>query len=78
MKVEIFIISIKKVTEKINNNNEIGIIKALNLLNNFKDDNIIERIEYWSNELKIKKIPMIVSLQKNIKNIENNIFDGIF
>jgi len=47
-------------------------------LNNFKDDNIIERIEYWSNELKIKKIPMIVSLQKNIKNIENNIFDGIF
>ena len=78
IKLEIFIISIKKITEKINNNNEIGIITALNLLDNFKEDNIVERIEYWSNKLKIKKIPMIVSLQKNIKNIENNIFDGIF
>jgi hypothetical protein len=46
IKLEIFIISIKKITEKINNNNEIGIITALNLLDNFKEDNIVERIEY--------------------------------
>ena len=78
IKIEITIIMIKKIMEKIEINNDNSILLGLELLNDFINDDIISNINKWTRILKIKKIPLIVSIHNTIKNIKNNIFDGMY
>lgn len=78
IKIEILIILMKKITEKINTNNDKSINIALEFINNFTNDDIEKNIEIWTKKLKIKKIPLIISLQNTLKNIKEDVFDGMY
>lgn len=78
IKMEIIIMLIKKITEKIETKNDLSIEIGISLVEEFIEDDIIENIEKWIKILKIKKIPLLVSLHKNFKNIKNNKFDGMY
>lgn len=78
IKIEILIILIKKLTEKLNTNNDKSINMGLDLLEEFLTDDIVENIEKWVKKLKIKKIPLLVSLQSTLNKIKTGIFDGMY
>ena len=78
IKIEITIIIIKKILEKVETNNDKSIILGIEIINSFINDDIVSNINEWSKKLKIKKIPLLVSVQNTIKNIKNDIFDGMY
>jgi len=78
IKIEITIIMIKKVLEKIETNNDKSIILGIEMLNSFINDDIVSNINEWSKKLKIKKIPLLISVHNTIKNIRDGIFDGMY
>ena len=78
IKVEITIIMIKKVLEKIETNNDKSIILGIEMLNSFINDDIVSNINEWSKKLKIKKIPLLISVHNTIRNIRDGIFDGMY
>ncbi len=78
IKIEITIIIIKKILEKVETNNDKSIILGIEIINSFINDDIVSNINEWSKKLKIKKIPLLVSIQNTIKNIKNDIFDGMY
>jgi hypothetical protein len=78
IKIEITIIMIKKITEKIETNNDISIIKGIDMLNEFIEENIEYNIDKWIKKLKIKKIPLLISIHNTIRKIKKGIFDGMY
>lgn len=78
IKIEITIIMIKKVLEKIETNNDKSIILGIEMLNSFINDDIVSNVNEWSKKLKIKKIPLLISIHNTMKNIRDGIFDGMY
>jgi len=78
IKIEITIIMMKKVLEKVETNNDKSIILGIEMLNSFINDDIVSNISEWSKKLKIKKIPLLISIHNTIKNIKDGIFDGMY
>jgi hypothetical protein len=78
IKIEITIIMIKKITEKIETNNDKSIIIGIELLEEFIKDEIENNLDKWTKKLKIKKIPLLVSTHSTMRKIKENIFDGMY
>ena len=78
IKIEILLIIIKKITEKLETNNDKSIVLGLKIIEEFIEDNIENNIEKWIKILKIKKIPLIISLNETLKRIKENIFNGMY
>lgn len=78
IKIEIIIILLKKLTEKLETKNDKSINMALEFVENFIEDDITNNIEKWVKKLKMKKIPLILSIHKTLENIKKNNFEGMY